>query len=168
MRLTQHVRAVHYQWPSDITPSVWARLPIQKQSVSLRPGISFIFKGDLLGSLWFHYGFPAFKAFLPIWVAHSGKVFGAWWDVTAMPTYYPTEHLALASARGMGWCQSRPITWHHLLTFTWSSHHPQDKVVSQAAVKCGVCAAESGVQRKERHFPLIVQTREPWKEFGKR
>lgn len=41
-----------------------------------------------------------------------------WWGIWSLvrcnctPTNYPVKHLALASTRGMGWYQSRPITWH--------------------------------------------------------
>lgn len=65
-----------------------------------------------------------------------------------MPTNHPVEHLALASAEE--WADARPdlLPGIHtsLLTFTWSSHYPRDKVVCQAAGKSGACAPEQGVQ----------------------
>lgn len=139
----------------------------QPHQVSIRPGISLVFKGDLLGSLWFHHGFPAFKVFLVFFELLILWNVQRLFRCDCMPTNYPVEHLALAPTGGMGWCQTRPITWHPHESLNLYKKQPLltgQSRVSGCWEKWCLC---SRVQSKKRHFLLIVQRRKLWKESGK-
>lgn len=122
----------------------------QPHQTSLRPGISLGFKGDLPGSLWFHHIssyslscslYEMFREYLDETDCQQTTLQSIW-------HWHQLEEWANASPDPL------PGIHMSLLTFTWSSHCPWDKVVSGCCEKWCLWCSRAGSAKKEKTFHL--------------